>query len=339
MARRRVERLPSRNAAISSILSYNTVRINVEVSVPAVFTARQTPEGGSAATSFVQSCAAFQSMPRGNDEVSVPAVSMARRLVVRLPSRNAARLSSESCTAFQSMPRGNVEVSVPAVSMVRRLVVRLQGGQQCRHTTEIRSEVSRPPDLFRTASSRNRKVSSLLLSGFGRAGATANASGHFPRLFRSVSLDRHIHTPHHRPSSQVTLGSAQTRQGTLGSLDSPSAAASSTERRSALNRRRKPRPSRLPRLFRSGSLDRHIHTPHHRPSSQVTLGSAQTRQGTVGSLDSPSAAASSTERRSALKHRRKPRPSRRSAVISYFALTRNAPQRSSADHRRADRVA
>ena len=38
---------------------------------------------------------------------------MARRLVVRLPSRNVARLSSESCTAFQSMPRGNVEVSVP----------------------------------------------------------------------------------------------------------------------------------------------------------------------------------------------------------------------------------
>ena len=95
----------------------------------------------------------------------------------------------------------------------------------------------------------------------------------------------------------------------------------------------------FPRLFRSVSLDRHIHTPHHRPSSQVTLGSAQTRQGTLGSLDSPFAAASSTERRSALNRRRKPRPSRRSAVISYFAPTRNAPQRSSADHRRADRVA
>ena len=129
----------------------------------------------------------------------------------------------------------------------------------------------------------------------GGLGATANASGHFSYLLRSVSLDRHIHTPHHRPSSQVTLGSAQTRQGTLGSLDSPSAAASSTERRSALNRRRKPRPSRLPRLFRSVSLDRYIHMPHHRPSSQVTLDSAQTRQGTLGSLDSPSAAASSDE--------------------------------------------
>ena len=43
----RIERLPSRNAAISSILSYNTVRINVEVSVPAVSTARRTPEGGA----------------------------------------------------------------------------------------------------------------------------------------------------------------------------------------------------------------------------------------------------------------------------------------------------
>ena len=221
-ARRRIERLPSRNAAISSILSYNTVRINVEVSVPAVFTARQTPEGGA------------------------------------LP-----RLSSEYCAAFQSMPRGKtLKLAFRTLSMAWRLVVRLQGGQQCRHTTEIRSEVSRPPDLFRTASSRNRKVSSLLLSGFGRAGATANASGHFPRLFRSVSLDRYIHTPHHRPSSQVTLGSAQTCQGTLGSLDSPSAAASLTERRSAL------------------------------------------------------------------KHRRKPLPQRRSAVASHLALTRNAPQRS-----------
>ena len=162
----------------------------------------------------------------------------------------------------------------------------------------------------------------------GGLGATANASGHFSYLLRSVSLDRHIHTPHHRPSSQVTLGSAQTRQGTLGFLDSPSAAASSTERRSALNRRRKPRPSRLPRLFRSVSLDRHIHTPHHRPLSQVTLGSAQTRQGTLGSLDSPSAAASSTERRSALNRRRKPLPQRRSAVASHLVLTRNAPQRS-----------
>ena len=92
-------------------------------------------------------------------------------------------------------------------------------------------------------------------------------------------------------------------------------------------------------LLRSVSLDRYIHMPHHRPSSQVTLGSAQTRQGTLGSLDSPSAAASSTERRSALKHRRKPRPSRRSAVASHLARTRNAPQRSSRHHGGADRVA
>ena len=198
---------------------------------------------------------------------------MARRLVVRLPSRNAACLSSESCAAFQSIPRGTLKLAFRTLSMARRLVVRLQGGQQCRHTTEIRSEVSRPPDLFRTASPRNRKVSSLLLSGFGRAGATANASGHFSYLLRSVSLDRYIHTPHHQPSSQVTLGSAQTRQGTLGSLDSPSAAASSTERRSTLNRRRKPRPSR------------------------------------------------------------------RSAVASHLVPTRNAPQRSSRHHGGADRVA
>ena len=166
-----------------------------------------------------------------------------------------------------------MKLAFRTLSVAQRRIERLQGVQFCRHTTEIRSEVSRPPDLFRTASPRNRKVSSLLLSGFGRAGATANASAHFSDLLRSVSLDRYIHTPHHRPSSQVTLGSAQTRQGTLGSLDSPSAAASSTERRSTL------------------------------------------------------------------KHRRKPLPQRRSAVASHLVLTRNAPQRSSADHRRADRVA
>ena len=37
--------------------------------------------------------------------------------------------------------------------------------------------------------------------------------------------------------------------------------------------------------------------------------------------------------------RRKPRPSRRSAAAPNLAHTRNAPQRSSADHRRADRAA
>ena len=71
---------------------------------------------------------------------------------------------------FSQCRGGMLKLAFRTLSMARRLVVRLQGGQQCRHTTEIRSEVSRPPDLFRTASSRNRKVSSLLLSGFGRAG-------------------------------------------------------------------------------------------------------------------------------------------------------------------------
>ena len=71
---------------------------------------------------------------------------------------------------FSQCRWGTLKLAFRTLSMAWRLVVRLQGGQQCRHTTEIRSEVSRPPDLFRTASSRNRKVSSLLLSGFGRAG-------------------------------------------------------------------------------------------------------------------------------------------------------------------------
>ena len=244
-ARRRIERLPSSNAAESSILSYNTVRINVEVSVPAVFTARRTPEGGA--------------LPR----LSSGLVQRFKQCRVEEPSKLAFRLfpwrggSLSACRAgtprvfrpnpvrhFSQCCGETLKLAFRTLSVAQRLVVRLQGGQQCRRTTEIRSEVSRPPDLFRTASPRNRKVSSLLLSRFGRAGATANASAHFSYLFRSVSLDRYIHMPHHRPSSQVTLGSAQTRQGTLGSLDSPSAAASSTERHSTLKHRRKPLPQR-----------------------------------------------------------------------------------------------
>ena len=78
---------------------------------------------------------------------------------------------------------------------------------------------------------------------------------------------------------------------------------------------------------------------HLRPTSKATAGSARTRQGTLGSLDPPSAAAPSVERRFFTRRRREPRPSRRSAVSTNFAHTRNASQRSSADHRRADRVA
>ena len=77
---------------------------------------------------------------------------------------------------------------------------------------------------------------------------------------------------------------------------------------------------------------------HLRPPSLATAGSARTRQGTLGSLDSPSAAASSDERRFFTRRRRKPRPSRRCAVASNNAHSRNAPQRASADHRRAARV-
>ena len=166
----------------------------------------------------------------------------------------------------------NVEVGVPAVSMARRRIERLRGVQFCRRTMEIRSEVSRPPDWFRTASLGNRKVSSLLLSGFGRAGATDERVCAFFRIRSNRRFFFSIRTLHHRPSSQATAGSARTRQGTLGSLDPPSAAASSDERR----------------LFTG--------------------------------------------------RRRKPRPPRRSAVNSHLSRTRNAPQRSSADHRRADRV-
>ena len=134
--------------------------------------------------------------------------------------------------------------------MARRRIERLQGVQFCRRTTEIRSEVSRPPDLFRAASPRNREVSSLLLSGFGRAGATANASGHFSALvpLRFVGLT-HSYVPSstielshgglcpHPPRNLRFLGfSFRCRLFGRTSL--------CTQRHSTLNRRRKPRPPR-----------------------------------------------------------------------------------------------
>ena len=70
----------------------------------------------------------------------------------------------------------------------------------------------------------------------------------------------------------------------------------------------------------------------------ATAGSARTRQGTLGSLDSPSAASSSDERRCETRRRRKPLPQWRSAVVSNFVSTRNVPQRSSRHHGGADRV-
>ena len=66
----------------------------------------------------------------------------------------------------------------------------------------------------------------------------------------------------------------------------------------------------------------------------VTLGAAQTRQGTSGSLDSPFAAASSGETGCEPKNAgAAPRPSRDCAVSSYLPFPRNAPQQSSRDHR------
>ena len=75
-----------------------------------------------------------------------------------------------------------------------------------------------------------------------------------------------------------------------------------------------------------------------RRRSWATAGSARTRQGTLGSLEPPFAAASSDEGRCEPGRRRKPLPQWRSAVASNHPCARNASQRASADHRRAARV-
>ena len=76
-----------------------------------------------------------------------------------------------------------------------------------------------------------------------------------------------------------------------------------------------------------------------RRRSWVTAGSARTRQGTLGSLEPPFAAASSDDGRFFPQGRRKPRPARRSAVGYEQPHTRNAPQRASRHHGGAVRVA
>ena len=117
------------------------------------------------------------------------------------------------------------EGDVPAVSNAQRLVDRLQGGQHCRSALEIRSEVSAPALMVPRYLGSVREVSSLLFSGSGGLGLRLEAL----RFFRAFQL---------RKPSQATAGSARTRQGTLGSLDSPPAAASSDEEHYAFQRRR-----------------------------------------------------------------------------------------------------
>ena len=106
------------------------------------------------------------------------------------------------------------QAAIPAVSENHPPVDRLLGGQHCGWLSEIRSEVSAPALMAPRYLGTIRKVSSLLFSGSGGLGLRLEAL----RIFRAFHL---------RPPSLATAGSARTRQGTLGSLDSPSAAASS----------------------------------------------------------------------------------------------------------------
>ena len=77
---------------------------------------------------------------------------MARRRIERLRGGNAAAFFVHSYMAFQAILRERMlKLAFRTLSMARRHIERLRGVQFCRRTTEIRSEVSRPPDLFRSA--------------------------------------------------------------------------------------------------------------------------------------------------------------------------------------------
>ena len=219
--------------------------------------------------------------------------------------------------------RENVEAGVPAVSMARRRIERLRGVQFCRRTMEIRSEVSRPPDWFRPAWLEDWSVSSLLLSGFGRAGVTDECDCAF---FHACSAPFRRNNPSARPPS--------TNEQSHGGLC--------------------PHPPRNLRFlgssFRCRPFGRTNVPPRNAGASRDHRGAAPPPRTSPASETHPSGQAVTTTAQTAPPQRgsnwvqaqparRKPRPPRRSAAAPNFALTRNAPQRSSADHRRADRAA
>ena len=207
--------------------------------------------------------------------------------------------------------------------MARRRIERLRGVQFCRRTMEIRSEVSRPPDWFRPAWLENWNVSSLLLSGFGRAGVTDECDCAF---FRACSAPFRRNNPSARPPStneQSHGGLCPLPPRNLRFLGS------SFRCRPFGRTNIPPRNAGASRDHRGAAPPpRTSLTPETHPSGQAPTTGAQTA--------SPQRGSSCARPQPA---RRKPRPPRRSAASPNFAHTRNAPQRSSADHRRADRAA
>ena len=157
------------------------------------------------------------------------------------------------------------EGDVPAVSNARRLVDRLQGGQHCRRALEIRSEVSAPARLLPRWLGGGYLVSSLLVLGSG--GRRGYGRRHF-----------------FRRRSWITAGSARTRQGTLGSLEPPFAAASSDEGRCKTKRRRKPLPQWRSAVSYEQPCTRNVPqrtSRHHGGAVRVTFVRQQLAAGTA----------------------------------------------------------
>ena len=105
------------------------------------------------------------------------------------------------------------QAAVPAVSMARRRIERLQGVQFCRHTMEIRSEVSGPPDCVRGAWTEKEAFVRLLIFGSGGLGLRRRDGGKAEdSVIYRCSRGAFIHD-FHRRTSKATAGSARTRLG------------------------------------------------------------------------------------------------------------------------------
>ncbi len=147
----------------------------------------------------------------------------------------------------------------------------------------------------------------------------------------------------------VTLGAAQTRQGTSGSLDSPFAAASSGETGCEPKTQAQPRDHR----GTAPSVRTYLFPETHRSSRAATTAakSASTLSGSNWVQAQPAGRCPDPPRnlrflgfsiccrvfgRNGVRTQNAgaaPRPSRDCAVSSYLPFPRNAPQQSSRDHR------
>ena len=124
----------------------------------------------------------FSQCRGGNVEVSIPALSMAWRLVVRLPSRNAARLSSGLVQRFSQCRGGTLKLAFRLFPWRGGSLSAYRADNNAATPRKFARKLAARP----TGSAQHRReierFRPYCFPDSGGLGATANASGHFPAL-------------------------------------------------------------------------------------------------------------------------------------------------------------